>query len=89
MSLLRERVTIVWLALMALTATSTWLLTRDAFSADFAVTGIFVIAAVKVRYVMLDFMELRHAPTKVRIAFQVWVVIVTAIILAIRFSAPG
>ena len=27
-------------------------------------SGTFVIAAVKVRYVMLDFMELRHAPSR-------------------------
>ena len=59
MSVLRERVTMVWLGLMVLTCVTTWGLSKDLFSPAVAVVGIFLIAAVKVRYVMLDFMELR------------------------------
>ena len=62
MSVLRERVTWVWLALVVLTVVTTWGLSKDLFSPAVAVVGIFLIAAVKVRYVMLDFMELRDAP---------------------------
>jgi caa(3)-type oxidase subunit IV len=85
MSALRERVTGVWLALMVLTCVTTWGLSKDVFSPGVAVVGIFLIAAVKVRYVMLDFMELRHAPIPVRVAFEAWPVVVTAMILGFWF----
>ena len=86
MSILRERVTLVWVGLMALTCLTTWGLSKDLFSPAVAVVGMFLIAAVKVRYVMLDFMELRHAPTPVRVAFEAWPVVVTAMILGFAFT---
>jgi hypothetical protein len=89
MSVLRERVTWVWVALVVLTCVTTWGLSALAFSAVVAVVGNFVIAAVKVRYVMLDFMELRNAPIPVRVAFEAWPVAVAAIILGFWFAAPA
>jgi heme/copper-type cytochrome/quinol oxidase subunit 4 len=85
MSVLRERVTLVWLALITLTCVTTWGLSKDLFSPTVAVVGTFLIAAVKVRYVMLDFMELRQAPVPVRVAFEAWPVVVSAMILCIWF----
>lgn len=49
------------------------------------VAGTFFIAAIKVRYVMLDFMELRSAPTASRVFFEGWIVVVLAIILGFWF----
>jgi heme/copper-type cytochrome/quinol oxidase subunit 4 len=89
MSVLRERVTIVWLGLMMLTCVTTWGLSKDLFTPTVGVLGIFVIAAVKVSYVMLDFMELRNAPIPVRIAFQAWPVAVAATILGFWFATPS
>jgi caa(3)-type oxidase subunit IV len=89
MSVLRERVTWVWLALVVLTCATTWGLSADVFSAAVAVVGNFLIAAVKVRYVMLDFMELRDAPIRVRIVFEAWPWVVAAIILGFWFAAPA
>lgn len=89
MAVLRERVTRVWLGLMLLTVITTWGLSKDVFTPAVAVAGIFLIAAVKVRFVMLDFMELRNAPTSVRVAFQIWIVAVTALILGFWFLTPG
>ena len=86
MSVLRERVTWVWLGLVVLTCVTTWGLSKDIFTPAIAVVGIFVIAAVKVRYVVLDFMELRHAPIPVRVAFEAWPVAVTAMILGFWFA---
>ena len=86
MSVLRERVTRVWLGLMVLTCVTTWGLSKDLFSPAVAVVGIFVIAAVKVWYVMLDFMELRYAPKRVRIAFEAWPFGVAAMILGFWFA---
>ena len=89
MSALRERVTMVWLGLMVLTCVTTWGLSKDLLNPAVAVVGIFVIAAVKVSYVMLDFMELRNAPIPVRVAFQAWPVIVAVMILGFWFATPA
>ena len=88
MSLWRERITIVWLGLMVLTCVTTWGLSKDLFSPAVAVVGIFLIAALKVRYVMLDFMELRDAPIPVRVAFEVWPAAVATMILGFWFVTP-
>ena len=87
MSVLRERVTFVWLGLMVLTCVTTWGLSKDLVSPAVAVVGIFLIAAFKVRFVMLDFMELRHAPIRVRVAFEAWPVVVAAMILGFWFAS--
>jgi hypothetical protein len=89
MSVLRERVTMVWLGLMALACVTTWGLSTDLFIPSVGMVGIFVIAAVKVSYVMLDFMELRDAPIPVRVAFQAWPVAVAAMILGYWFTTPA
>ena len=89
MSVLRERVTWVWLGLMLATCATTWGLSKDLFIPAVAVVGNFLIAAVKVRYVMLDFMELRDAPIPVRVAFQAWPVAVAAMILGFWFATPA
>ncbi len=89
MSVLRERATMVWLGLMALTCVTTWGLSKDMFSPAVAVVGVFLIAAVKVRYVVLDFMELRDAPIPVRLAFEAWPFVVAAVILGFWFATPA
>ena len=89
MSVLRERVTWVWLGLMLATCATTWGLSKDLFIPAVAVVGNFLIAAVKVRYVMLDFMELRQAPPPVRAAFEAWPLLVAAIILGLWFATPA
>jgi hypothetical protein len=43
---------------------------------------------MKVRYVILDFMELREAPRPVRIAFEAWPVVVATLILGFWFLTP-
>jgi heme/copper-type cytochrome/quinol oxidase subunit 4 len=89
MSVLRERVTWVWLGLVMLTCVTTWGLSKDLFGPTVAVVGIFLIAAVKVRYVILDFMELRHAPIPVRIAAEVWPFGVAVMILGFWFATAA
>jgi heme/copper-type cytochrome/quinol oxidase subunit 4 len=89
MPVMGERVTAVWALLVAATCTSTWLLSKGAIAPTIAVVGTFLIAAVKVRFVMLDFMELRHAPPAVRIASDAWIVLVTCLILGFWFATPA
>ncbi|WP_445187819.1 cytochrome C oxidase subunit IV family protein [Pseudonocardia sp. Cha107L01] len=80
-ALLRRPVSVVWIVLMVLTCISTWCLSKDAFSPLVATVGIFLIAAFKVCLVVLHFMELRHAPIPVRLAFEAWIVVATGVIL--------
>lgn len=89
MPVLRERVTMVWLGLVVATCVTTWGLSKDLFTPTAAVTGTFLIAALKVRYVMLDFMELRHAPTPAQIFFQTWIAVVVLVILGFWFATPA
>ena len=44
----------------------------------YANVGIILIAFIKVRWVGLDFMELRHAPPGLRVAFEAWVIAIAA-----------
>ena len=68
---------------------TTWGLSKNVFDPSVAVTGIFLIAALKVRFVMLDFMEAdRHAPLPVRVAFEAWPAVVPAVILGFWFATP-
>ncbi|GAB3390389.1 cytochrome C oxidase subunit IV family protein [Amycolatopsis echigonensis] len=71
------RVFLVWVVLVVATAASWWL------GADHPLAGVaghagsalvVVIAFVKVRYVGLDFMDLRSAPAPLRLAFTLWIV---------------
>jgi Prokaryotic Cytochrome C oxidase subunit IV len=89
MSVLRERVTWVWLGLVVLTCVTTWGLSKDLFSPVVAVVGIFLIAAVKVRYVILDFMELRNVPIPVRVIAEVWPIVVAVMILGFWFATAA
>ncbi len=78
----------IWLLLMAATALTTWFLAKDGFSARVGTVAIFAVAAYKVRLVLLHFMELRHAPLPLRVAFEAWVLLVTAAVIAIYLRTP-
>ena len=77
------RITAVWLLLMALTVVSTWGLSKDLLPDDVATAGILALAALKVRLVMLDFMELRGAPPAGRLIFEAWSVLVPATLIVL------
>lgn len=89
MRLIRQRVTIVWILLMTATCASTWMFSKDAFSPEVAVVGTFLLSALKARFVMLDFMELREAPVGLRVVFESWIAVVTLVILGFWFATPS
>ncbi|WP_022974918.1 cytochrome C oxidase subunit IV family protein [Nevskia ramosa] len=80
MALLTKPATLVWLFLMAATCVTTWGLSKDQFTASVATLSIILIAAIKVRLVLLHFMELRHAPLPWRLLLEAWVLVVTGAI---------
>jgi heme/copper-type cytochrome/quinol oxidase subunit 4 len=81
MSVLRKPISVVWLVLMVATCVSTWGLSKDAFAPTVAAVGVFLIAAFKIHLVMSHFMELKDAPIRIRLAFEAWIVVATAVVL--------
>ena len=80
---------LVWAVLMLATCASTWWLKSGAATSMAATAAILVIAAVKVRLVMIHFMELKDAPLKWRLFFEAWVVVFSSVILAGFWLAAG
>jgi hypothetical protein len=85
--LLADRITLVWLLLIVITL-ATWESVGVTGGARLATFAVLVIAFVKVRFIGLEFMELRHAPLPLRIAFEAWTVIMCATLVTLYALAP-
>jgi hypothetical protein len=78
------RATGIWLLLLAITALTAWLGSAQTGRDDRAVgAAIVALAFVKIRFVILDFMEVRNAPLTMRLACEGWVLVVGATIVLI------
>lgn len=77
--LMRNRAGVSWLILVAATLAS-WALGADHGTGSLVAVAVLGIAAVKVRLVGLDFMELRHAPIPLRVMFEVYCVALWALL---------
>ena len=71
LNLLKNRAGASWLFLVAATIVS-WAVGAEHGTGSLVVVVVLGIAAVKVRLVGLDFMELRHAPFALRAAFEAY-----------------
>ena len=88
----RHAVTTVWILLVLATGASWWL-----GGAGAAVTGtsrlvtaaLLAVAFVKVRLIVLYFMEVRYAPTALRVGFDAWIVIVGLALLVLYLQPPN
>jgi apolipoprotein N-acyltransferase len=73
-----RRLALVWLALSAITILSWWLGSKhgpDIFAVNVPVTvSVILIALVKVRFIMMEFMEARLASAVVRRMCDVWLI---------------
>ena len=74
LSLLRARSTVVWLALVAVTIVS-WAVGADHEVGSGIAVVVLALAVIKVRFVGLDFMELRTAPPQLRSVFEAYCII--------------
>ena len=85
-----QRATIVYGLMVLITGVSFWLTVGHGASAVHAASSawsiVIVLAFVKARWVLLDFMELRSAPIKLRLLFEAFVVIVAAVLLLINWT---
>ena len=81
LKLLSNRAGVTWLILVAATIVS-WAVGAEHGTGSAVAVLVLAIAAVKVRLVGLDFMELRHAPIPLRAAFR-------AVIRLMSYSYPA
>jgi hypothetical protein len=82
LSLLKNRSGASWLFLVAATADNAGGYASAGLTPQ-QLAAFLAIAAVKVRLVGLDFMELRHAPIPLRAAFEVYCVGIWALLSAL------
>jgi hypothetical protein len=84
---LDRRLLTVWLALSAITAISWWIGSphgHGAFKPNAAITfSVITIAAIKVRFIMREFMEVRQAPILLRRLTDIWLLSVAVALLGI------
>ncbi|ORB29034.1 cytochrome C oxidase subunit IV family protein [Mycolicibacterium parafortuitum] len=82
LTLLNNRAGASWLFLVAATVVS-WAVGAEHGTGSTVAVLVLGIAAIKVRLVGLDFMELRHAPVPLRAAFEVYCVGIWALLSAL------
>lgn len=87
-ALLWSRLTVVWLLLVAATVLS-WEVGHGLGIEDhrIAAVAVIVVALAKVRFVMMDFMEIRHAPLWFRLAGEAWTAGLAAALAALILAA--
>jgi hypothetical protein len=80
--LLRNRITIVWAALIGATTVSWWLGTDHGItSARLASIVVLLVAFAKAGFIGMYFMELRHAPAALKILFQGWCIVIYTVVV--------
>jgi cytochrome c oxidase subunit IV len=79
-ALMQLAVTRVWLVLIA-AAVLSWMVSEHSAAVKVATSAVVLIAALKVRLIVIHFMELRWRPRPWRILFELWILGVVAIIL--------
>lgn len=79
LQLIRNRAGFSWLILVAATGVS-WAVGAEHGTGSMVAIVVLAIAAIKVRLVGLDFMELRHAPVALRLLFEVYCFLVWAVL---------
>ena len=78
--LVRQPVTLVWALLVLATAVSWWSASGGAIASGEATAIVMLVAAVKARAVIRQFMDLKRAPLAWRLVFEGWVAVCTVVI---------
>jgi hypothetical protein len=87
-TLLKSRISLIWLALIAATLISWKIGTDDRVHPHLGTTVVLLITFIKVRLVGLYFMELRDSPLPLRLLFEGYCLIVCAALI-IMYLAGG
>lgn len=83
---------VVFSLLVALTFISFWS-TEDSSLVQYRdgaliMVGILALALIKVRLVIMHFMEVKHAPIALRILFEVWLIVVYVAMCGVYYFPP-
>jgi len=90
MQLVLSRTTLIWLLLIAATAASVAMgHGMGVHAIRGAGAAIIVVAFIKVRFVILDFMEVRHAPLPMRIVGEAWVLLICAALILLYLKGEA
>jgi caa(3)-type oxidase subunit IV len=84
LALFRARSTYVWLALVVVTVVS-WAVGAEHGIGSTVAVIVLALALIKVRFVGLDFMELRTAPQMLRGVFEAYCVILWVVLAGMYF----
>jgi len=84
-SLLLHRVTVIWLLLIGATLLSIEIVSGliPGGSTRAMTIAVLIVAFLKVRFVGLEFMELRYAPALARLVFEAWLVVLCVALIAL------
>ena len=87
--ILKLRITWLWVFLIGATIASWEFGHGLGFGENvrLSTTAVLVIAFIKARMVILDFMEVRHAPLSLRLALEAWTVLVAGTLLVLYWQA--
>jgi heme/copper-type cytochrome/quinol oxidase subunit 4 len=85
-TLLKSRISLVWLLLIAATLVSWRVGTDHELHAHLATTIVVLVAFIKVRFIGLYFMELREAPTPLRLIFEGYCALVCAVVIVMYLA---
>jgi hypothetical protein len=88
-ALFKNRLTAVWAFLVLATLISVESVGLGANSQPLATALITLIAFVKVRFIGLEFMELRHAPPWLRLAFEGWTLVVCVALVVLNYMVAS
>ncbi len=89
MVLFRRRITVIMALLFMATLISWRLGNGGAVAGSRTAAVIIVIAAVKMRFVMRDFMEIKDAPLRLKLFCDAWIGVVAAAILILQWQTRG
>lgn len=79
----------VWLFLVLATLTTGWLADHKALAGQWTVAVVMLVALLKARAIILYYMEVKFAPWKLRLVFEVWVLFASGSILTLWFLQSG
>jgi caa(3)-type oxidase subunit IV len=88
-SLLKNRISLIWLALIAATLITWQIGTNDSGNPQLGTVAVLLVAFIKVRLVGLYFMELRDAPLPLRLLFESYCLIVCTALILMYLAAGG
>jgi heme/copper-type cytochrome/quinol oxidase subunit 4 len=89
LSLLKNRISIVWVGLIVATLISWKVGTDHGVHAHLATIIVLLVAFIKVRFVGLYFMELREAPLPLRGIFEGYCIVVCTTVIIMYLAAGG